>query len=404
MDGYSQSNLLLTLMRLDRNDPNPLRLRSGPLAKDGTYYLLTGILDPTHRNAIVPIGIDLDGLRREIYNRVLVEFQEISAKFYRESGFIEKPDSYTDERQGEILAAMSSIGRLIYDLFPLGSSVRDWLDRLLSSNGSGSRPTQSVTILTNDLSLPWYWLKAALSGPFLCEVCFLGLMPLKADKLPDACHLRGRKDKVYEALLIKGLTSSPFQDEELDMITSFLRKADRGAARIFNAHKAKTANDIWNLLALRQEKLLNDFRIVHFSGNYSDEKLLLGDRQIPISVLEDVLESSLLVLHGTSNGRGSKAWSDVEGLSWNFMDKHGLGCVMSVLPVKHDPIAGKVLWEAFYRELRRPERTIGQALVKARIRLRNYFMTLGSQNPMWAAYQLIGNPSVQLCNEADESG
>jgi hypothetical protein len=388
------SNVLLVLMCLDRNDTNPLRLRNGQLDKNGAYHLLAGVLDPAHRAASAPVtGIELNGDMLDIYNKVLSKFQEISEKFYCKGGFIENPDSYTDEKQTEVFNDMSAVGKLIYELFPIENPVRGWLDKLLRSKDV--RPIQPVTIITNDFNIPWFWLKGPSFGPFLCEVCSLGLLQLLA--AGDAEGHRappGRADKKYEALLINESASLPFLNETLDGIATLLEAPHRWAARDFKVHRANNSHDIAVLTEnSREYHLLSSFRIVHFSGHYSSQTLHIFN-------LKPILNSSLLVLDG--GALGPKGNTNVEGLASGVMSKGALGCVLSVLPVKHDPIASKVLWETFYGELRRPASTVGQALAKARVELRDHFKAIGSPNPMYATYQLIGSPAIHLCHEGNE--
>lgn len=416
---HSQSNVLLVLMCLDLTDPNPLRSRSGPQGKDirfldenKPYQLLVAVLDPTQRSTSAPVmGITLTGRKLKHYNSVLKSFQDISARFYNDQGFIEVPESYTEERKEEVLDAMSNLGRDIYDLFQIESGkpnpIRDWLDRLLGPSDVGrvrQRPIKPVTVLTNDFGIPWFWLKREKNSPFFCEVCSLGMLQLSA--VGRATEMQqappGQKDKTYEALLIKGSTNLPFQDEELYMITTLLSDQVRGYARTFEAHLAQTQADIWRLLEMEKANLIDDFRIVHFSGHYSGEKLLLGGSHLPVSFLHDMLIGSLLVLDGCNSVSKLDAWADVEGLTSSLINNGALGCVVTVLPVKHDPIVNKILWGAFYRELRLSSSTVGQALAKARSELRDHFAAIGSKNPAWAVYQLIGSPAVQLCDEEDE--
>jgi hypothetical protein len=417
----SQSNVLLVLMCLDLKASNPLQSRSelqGQSVRylqdeDNRYQLLVAVLDPSQRSTSAPVmGITLNGQKLKDYNGVLRNFQDISARFYNSQGFIDAPESYTEEQQEKVLEAMSLLGRDIYDLFQIESGkpnpIRDWLDKLLGPSDAGrarQRPTKPVTVLTNDFGIPWFWLKRVKNSPFLCEVCSLGMLQLSAvSRATEAQQAPpGQKDKTYEALLIKGSTNLPFQDEELSMITSLLGDSDRGAWRTFNGQLAQTQADIWRLSEMDKATLIDDFRIVHFSGHYSGKKLLLSGSQLPIAYLQDILSGSLLVLDGCSSGGKLDAWADVEGLTSSLMNKGALGCVVTVLPVKHDPIVSKIMWGAFYRELRRGSSTVGQALAKARSALRDHFAAIGSHNPAWAVYQLIGSPAVQLCDEEDEA-
>jgi CHAT domain len=404
-------------MRLDLHDPHPLHARIEResvdvqlLDPDKVYHLLVGVLDPTQRTTSAPVtGIEISGPRLAKYNRVLEGFQRISEQFYSTDGFVNHPELYTNEQQDRVLDAMARIGRNIYDLFRGVRPVRDWLDQLFESSEMPStrqRPIQPVTIITNDFSVPWFWLNNDLDGPFLCEVCSLGLMQLSAAGLPrDAVQFHGCPDKRYEALLINGSSNLPFAEEEINTIGAVLQGSSRGDLHHFEAQRADRYEDIAGLyLKYPDEEQLNHFRIVHFSGHYSGKDLLLGGRPLPPHILYPILKDSLLVLDGCSSARGLKAWTDIEGLTSVLINKGGaLGCVVTALPVKHDPIVSKVFWEAFYRDLRRGSSTIGQALVRARLALREHFNKIGSQNPAWALYQLIGSPAVHLCENDDES-
>jgi hypothetical protein len=409
-----QSNVLLVLMCLDLTDPNPLGSRSKLYldeSPDKPYQLLAAVLDPLHRATSAPVkGIALTGDKKRTYNNILRQFQEISETFYEKNGFVNHPDIYTDERQAEVEDAMSNVGRDIYDLFQTDDGgpnpVRDWLDRLLGARNSGARqrPTRPVTILSNDFGIPWFWLKREKTKSFLCEVCALGLLQLSAVRAAEIHQAPpGQQDKTYEALLIRGSTTLPFDEEELNTIRALVSEPDQRATRSFTAALAETKDDIWHLLRQGEAKLLDDFRIVHFSGHYSDKELLLGGDPLPITMLQDMLSGSLLVLDGCSSGSKLNAWADVEGLTSALINKGALGCVVTVLPVKNDPIVSKVLWGAFYGELRRGSSTVGQALAQARNKLRDHFDAIGSSNPSWAVYQLIGSPAVQLCDIEDEA-
>lgn len=410
-----QSNVLLVLMCLDLTDPNPLAPRNRLLldeSPDKPYQLLAAVLDPTHRATSAPVkGIALTGDKKRTYNSILRQFQKISETFYNKNGFVDHPETYTNERQAEVEDAMSAVGRDIYDLFQTDDGgpnpIRDWLDRLLGARHSGAtrqRPIRPVTILSNDFGIPWFWLKRERTTSFLCEVCSLGLLQLSAVRAAEIHQAPpGQQDKTYDALLIRGSNNLPFDNEELNMIRALVSEPDQRAARSFTASLAETEEDIWHLLRLGEAKLLDDFRIVHFSGHYSGEELLLSGEPLPIAVLEKMLSGSLLVLDGCSSGSNLDAWADVEGLTSSLINKGALGCVVTVLPVKHDPIVSKVLWGTFYGELRRGSSTVGQALAQARNKLRDHFAAIGSRNPAWAVYQLIGSPAVQLCDVEDEA-
>jgi hypothetical protein len=143
---------------------------------------------------------------------------------------------------------------------------------------------------------------------------------------------------------------------------------------------------------------------VHYSGHWSleNKELFVGKEPLDIDEIRDFVESSVLALDGCSSSHGLQAWSDIENLTGRLLNLGALGCVVTTLPVKDDPIVSKVFWEALYGELlaESAPTTLGQAVVKGRRALKDHFKKFGSRNPTWAFYQLIGNPSVRLLGES----
>lgn len=409
------SNVLLVLLRLDLKARQPLLTRVGQqgetvqILQEGSH-LLAGILDPTNRSRGAPVtDIELIGGKLKTYNKVLTGFQEISRRYYDDGGFIEKPESYNSDQQEEVLERISAVGHLIYDLFEDDDPqrkerrpIRDWLGKLLHSDPDNKdRPTQPVTIVTNDLNVPWFWLKRLKYGPSLCEVCPLGLLQLSAGSGEFETR-RGAKRKNYNALLINGTTGLPFVAEELDTIGKSLGDSHKFAQLNFTAHGINAIDDITKLRRppYRKEQLISDFRVVHFSGQYDRENMFIGDESLDWDDLLPILSGSLLVLDGASRSSSFESWTDVEALTSTFINERQVsGCVVSVLPVKDDPIVSKILWGTFYQQLRYGSSTIAQALFKARQALREHFETTASKNPSWLFYQLMGSAAVQLCDE-----
>lgn len=408
----TRGNVLLVLMRLDLNDPlHSLETRQGegtrsPEASNKGYQLLAAVLDPSELSTGAPVaGISLTGPKLDSYTHILESFQRISTQFYREGGFIDEPESYTNEKQREILEDIARVGRNIFDLFQTEKEnpVRAWLAKLLDPYVA-VRSVRPVTIITNDFAVPWFWLKRERYGPFLCEVCPLGIQQLSAAIPAEGNRSQpGRKDKIYDALVLKGGGNLPFLDEELDNLKKALTGPKHGSEaqdieRLFNTQCAGKLDDIptWN----RRQK--SSYRLVHFTGHYSSDELILGDKSLPINFLRQILNGSLLVLDGCSSGREPDAWADVMGLTSGLLNEGTLGCVVTALPVKHDPIISEVLWGEFYGSLRRGAGTIGEALLNARLALKSHFQDTGSANPAWATYQLIGSPMVQFRDGEEE--
>jgi len=398
-------------MRLDLNDQaNPLRAGAGPrgseaqlLEKGKRYWLLAGVIDPRQRSTSVPItGIPLSDDRLDVYNAILEGFQKVSELFYGDVGFLNGPQTYTSDQQNRVMGQIANIGRLIFELFPDGNPVRVWLTDLLQRS---VRP-DPVTIITNDFGIPWFWLKREqFVGRFLCEACPLGLLQLSAVGRPSEVSDKRHDDeyRTYEALLIKGSSTLQFLDEELSSIKSLLLEEPRRSEPAFKVQDASTSDQIRDIISRYQwDGRLSDCSIVHFSGQFSGEHLFLDSQVLRDESLFQVLNGSLLVLDASSNDRGVGAWTAIEELTSRLINKGALGCVAPVLPVKHDPIVSKILWETFYGKLRRGSPTLGQALLEARLALKDHFRAVDSKNPMWLFYQLIGSAAVQLFGEEEE--
>jgi CHAT domain-containing protein len=124
--------------------------------------------------------------------------------------------------------------------------------------------------------------------------------------------------------------------------------------------------------------------------------LQLGGGVIEIEALKDYIDQALLVLDGCSSSRGLEGWTDTGVVTSELLRLGALGCVVTQLPIRNDPIVGRIFWEKFYGELRTGKVTIGQALLLARRELKRCLEDYRLPNPAWAFYQLVGNPGVQL--------
>lgn len=400
-------------MHVDRKDSNPLNPRGDDqaLEDDDRYYFFTAVVDQTTSSTSAPVTvIRLDGETRERYNQIRSKFRQIAERFEREqTGFIDAPETYTVTQQDRVLREIAEVGQLIHELFPPSSPVRRWLDQLIADPNSFWR---TVTIITNDLSVPWYWLKPSVVGPFLCETCSLGMLQLSAAGRPGLSQSESSAEQggQYEALLIKGASDLPFLDRELNEIEVIVQTYPKdkrfGLQRHFKALRASAVPEISHLYEERPEsedELVSNIRIVHLSGRFTNHTFLLSDRHVPPRFLPALVDRALVVLDGGSKNRGLTGWADMEELTSTLINDGAVGCVVTVLPVKHDPIVAKVFWEAFYHKLRGKTPTVGQALVFARKQLSDYFKIIGApDHPARLAYQLIGNPAVQLCDESDK--
>jgi hypothetical protein len=393
--------MMLLILRLDLLARRGSE-RSGPRLliddPDIDYKLLVTLLDPSLRTTGAPVSvIPLARDKFEDYNASLEGFQGIWKNYYRDGGYIDKPESYTPAQQLAVFKEIQHIGNAITRLF---SSVSDpidkWLENLFSGPTLGAS-LQPVTILTNDFDIPWFWLRK--NGHFLCEVCSLGLLQLSATGAPsDTVHRPPGGKKEHEALLVKGAFRStlPFLDAEIDRVEERLTEPIRGISRTFKALRATTRKEMEDLACKWDPP---HPRTVHFWGHYSKDALSMEGGDVNIADLTKMLNGSLLVLDGSGSSRDLKSWADLDGLTLSLINLGALGCVVTALPVKHDPIVSRILWDTFYRNLRYETGSVGQALAKARLALRDYFREIHSPNPVWAAYQMIGSPVVPLCED-----
>ena len=406
---FTRSNVLLVLMRLDLNDPlHSLETRqskgTGFLSVNSKgYQLLAAVLDPMELSTGAPVaGISLTGEKLESYKHIRDGFQNISLQYYRDGGFIDNPETYTGEKKKEILGEINRVGRNIFDLFQTekDNPVLAWLQKLL--NPYAARSTRPVTVITNDFAIPWFWLKRERSGPLLCEVCPLGIQQLSA-AIPSEWHQTrpGRREKSYEALVLKGDSKLPFLDDELINLRKVLTDLPHGEQgqliqRNFNIQAADNRDD----LPMNRRK--STYRLVHFIGNYAGEEFVFNGKPLHIDAIRQILKGSLVVLDGCSSIHEQDPWGDIMELAAVHVHEGALGTILTALPVKHDPIVSEILWGEFYGSLRRGDGAVGEALLNARLALKNHFQEIDSPNPAWATYQLIGSPAVQFSDGEEE--
>jgi hypothetical protein len=431
MSEMVDSNVFLILMRLDLSENNPLSAltpeASLPRMDEGKKYtLLAGLLDPslqTTRTPLTPIYFrDEERQRRwqRLYNNVVARFEALINKFYDpDDGYVLRPERLTRQHQEQINEEIERIGGLIYSLIPTNTPLCRWFDQLFEGDDSGSvlrrRPEDKhVTIITNDFSIPWYWMKANAFTPLLCEICSLGTLQLASRNVvgigSDEAHVPVRAEESPRALFLNGTSGHdlPFVEEEIASLGTFIRNGRNQARRRLKPFEADVPADMdafrnlwWNRPSWAHRSL---YRIIHYSGHWNsgDKELTACGEPLDVERLKELADSAFLALDGCSTSRGLQAWSEIENLTGKLLGFGALGCVVTTLPVKNDPIASKVFWEALYSALLADGRnaTVGQALIRGRQALKKHFESICSPNPAWAFYQLIGNPSVKLLEDS----
>jgi hypothetical protein len=402
-------NVVLLLLRLE---PGLRRSRSFEMLKTENQQLLVGILDPSQRKTSTPMtAISLQGNRRDMYNDILRIVKNLSEDFYQKDGYVDQPQRFGAGKKKELLDKIKKVGNLLYSLFnkadnPLGK----WLDLTLDSESKMRHSCHQVTIITNDFSVPWPWFYKPVDDRFLCESCSLGIHQLEFNLEGDSKRLKissledDDKEIFYRALLINGSSSIPFAKSELNKISEVLEAPTvRHSHYNWKADPVDSLPELLNVVGNYEDEkdMIQSFKILHFSGHYSENDLMINGKKINIdTLLKPVIKDSVLVLDGCSSSQGVSGWTDFGGLTSRLINLGALGCIVTILPIKHDPIVGDVFWGEFYKQLRLPESSIGQALLKARTTLKNYFKKLGTEDPRWLLYQLIGSPSVKLFEQS----
>ena len=415
------SFLLIFRFNMD-DEQNPLRC--GVVASDnrlvrmqpGRSFLIVGIVDSSKRSATTPMmHIPLVGSALRGYTRILERVEQLNQLYRETRGYLADPTLFGEEQKAAVLDTINTTGSQIYGLLQGDESniIRDWLEKLFRetiAEPEAMELAHHVTIVTNDFSIPWYWLKPVSQDRFLCEIASLGMLQLatysagpQAEK-DDYWRKRVEQENLYGALLINGSPELPFAKAELEAIRSELSREVLEAGRRVPRFEAEEVDSATQLALIRQKyrrgQRIERFRVVHFTGHYSSNELLLNGT--PIDERDDLdkfIDRSVLVLDGCSSSQGLRAWTDMESVTARLIALGAIGCVATVLPVKNDPILAEVFWGTFYRELRVNQASIGQALGRARRILKEELDLMGSKNPAWILYQLIGNPSVELFSD-----
>jgi len=403
-----ENNTFLIILRLAMGSEDPFRppkelsgAASPSMSEGQEYRLVMGVLDPAHESVHTPfVERIFNESRRKTYNDILGTVSKMF-QLYENKKSIFRDNASINEA---ISSCISQVGRMVFDLIPSGTVVEDWLRGVFSEQ---RRKTRHVTIITNDFYIPWFWMKHKNTSELLCEVCSLGMLGLGSSRTPSGAASRGGNGADREgldaerlqALLIQGSSTSdlPLLADELLEIATALGEEKRRAAPV-NANIVRSTKEYVELdVKVNETKQRELFRLVHYAGHWDawTDGLRVGDDTWTARHLELFVHNSAMILDGCASSKTLQAWEEAKGMTADLIRMGALGCVVTLLPVKNDPIVAKVFWASFYSDLRLPESTtIGQALVKARKQLKEHFESIGSQNPSWAFYQLVGNPTV----------
>jgi len=412
----NESGVFLLIFRIDASgETNPFLCGAKISKKDvAKNFLLVGVLDPSLGKTSVPlVTIQFDEVMGKTYNSIISEVEKLNSIYYDTEGFVEQPWRFTAREKSDVYHRICTIGARIHDMFSVGAfALRDWLSSIIESNA----PAKDVTIIANDFTVPWYWLKDRYHGSFLCERCSLGTLQLSqlSQSFGMAAEGGGRVQASnisdpYQTLFMKGEEDLPFSEQIASSIEDALKGGGtRLGAKIglpFQVKRVQTYSEILEVaIKYGQERVSSLFRIVHCSGHFSEGRFWLGGSKMFLAPIANFLKRSVLVLDGCSTLGGFGVRNEMEGMTNKLINEfEALGCIVTTLPLKQDPIVGEVFWKSFYSNIRQETCTIGRALREAREAMRDHFREIGSpEDPTWLLYQLIGSPSARIMTQ-DES-
>ena len=415
----------LIILRFNKDDDqNPLRCgvidQSGKFKQmaHGHASLVVGIVDPSMRSAMTPMMmIPLTGPTWRLYNKVLKAVEDLNGLYRGANGYLRDPTSLNNAQSRLVLRSIENVGHTIFDMLKSSddsAAVCNWLDSLFRDyerRGPAAEETaHHVTIVTNDFSIPWYWLVA--HDLFLCEIVALGVLQLSSyyagyrGAADPAGLAKVARENLFKALLINGSPDLPFARAELDAVMAGLAgnaSDSDGVSRVASQEVStkRMLKDLWNNTKLGER--VEQYRVVHFTGHYSSGTLMIGDEEIEANEeLDQFVDHSVLVLDGCSSSEGLKAWTDMDTVTARLIHAGAIGCVVTALPLKNDPLITEWFWKAFYEKLRIKGTSVGQALLHARAVLKDRLEEQDVSNPAWLYYQLVVNPTVDLFAESVE--
>lgn len=412
----------LIILRFNREDlVNPLRpglIDEGEKFKRLHPYqatLVVGVVDPSLRSAMTPMMmIPMDKSTLKTYDKILRGVEELNSRYRGENGYLRDPMSFNQTESSNVIDKIRFIGDQIYGLLKSSEdsdAVMKWLDDRFRryARRDSAEDEEHITIVTNDFSIPWYWLSLPGREYSLCEIVALGMLQLSSytagykGDADSAWRARVAQENLYKALLVNGSPTLPFARSELEAVKRGLSAPQRNG----DAAAAVQTEEIESrdmLVDLRKRtpygERIERYRIVHFTGHYSSEALMIGDDAIePREELDQFIDRSVLVLDGCSSSKGLRAWTDMDTVTGRLIQVGAVGCIVTALPLKNDPLIAEWFWPTFYDQIRQKGVSVGQALRRARAALKDQLEQLGLYNPAWLLYQLVGNPTVDLFTE-----
>jgi hypothetical protein len=309
------------------------------------------------------------------------------------------PAEVTAPGTTEVVPRLSSMGSVLYRLL-----VPDRMKEEMASH-----PDSPLTVITNDLELPWELMH---DGEFLALTRPVARMPVGRFRArrPAAADVRKAKRRV--ALIASAGPEKELQGaiDEVEQIEEGLRKDWRDVdIETFVTGKKQVATGE----SFRELLMSGTFDIIHFAGHaifdqhrQDQSGLLLEDAEVCFAQkIQRLLEGNPVVfLNACDSARlqedadrpppdGTYEGDPKEGLASAFVYGGALACIGTLWPVIDTVAADFAV--AFYGQVLE-----GQPLGEATRAARKITEGKHPADPSWASFVLYGDPSFSLATPA----
>jgi hypothetical protein len=448
------STITLTLLNLDIEENNNI-LRS----KDNVSILVhMALSDVSYIPPFLPAFVmRIDEGSLSMLRQRLDEIMEL----YKRCGIYEddlrlgrnplQGIDYNEKGKAQILRCIQQIGLLLNSLGNPPNSfgvITNMINKLVQK-----RKFDNLIIYTNDVSVPWQWMRSPINKKFICEEIAMGtIFSAEPDEIKSSwddysikdLSLQNRITEVPEVLLLGGnleiiedpgdkrstrgneivnnhlkalknlfvnpdsfcgspgnlfLGTDRFDENSIKIISKFYDSDD-------SSQKEGNRNIADEVVQYLVPPITNSLKLFHYIGHFVDQRLILDyNRYLTMEQMRqvDFKSEPLIFLHccgcGTLNASSSKTGDDKNNDPWhpasNFstflLNKRACGVVVTLLPVHH---TSRDFAKRFYQLILQEHHTIGTALRLAR-------EGMGSDDPERLFFQLYGDPRKYLFSESD---
>lgn len=278
---------------------------------------------------------------------------------------------------------------------------------------------KEISIITNDVQIPWEWVYFEEKGKFLCELFPYGkefleriesISPPKEEPSEVIPKLADQLKKSYVLILYdtggsRGLASLPSVRVEIKDLQILLEETGIPKKNILtiDGGKKDAESSFMDIITKGAENL----KIIHYAGHIMRNSLYMTSGEIECKEIEDAtahkkLSAPLVFLNGCFSADILEEWEQEKNLSTSFLMAGASGCICTRRDIG-DTVASDFS-RKFYETLLSKDNSaptrIGSVLQSAR----QEFKKGCSENDFgWLLYTLHGSPSYELFPRLDLS-